>query len=202
MAYEVVVVDDGSNDGTSDKAHELLLSRKNLRIMRLSPSRGMGGALRAGFSEARGEWIATLDADLTFPPSYLKDLLTAARAANADLAAGSPYLRSGDLSGVAWPRRLPSLMMNALYRGVFGMALTSYTPVFRLYRASFLKDLTITSDGFEINAEIAARALLARRAIVEVPVPLLARTAGVSKLSRGRELRRHASLILRLLCGR
>jgi dolichol-phosphate mannosyltransferase len=162
----------------------------------------MGGAIRAGMREARGEWIATLDADLTFPPASLKDMLAAGVAAKADLVSGSPYLRRGDMAGVSWVRALPSLMINALYRGLFGMRLTAYTPVLRLYRTSFIKDLEIASNGFEINAEIAARAMIDRRVVAEVPAPLRVRVAGVSKLQRGRELKRHLSLILRLLSGR
>lgn len=200
--YEVILVDDGSTDETGAKAAELLQTRKDVRILRLTPNRGMGGAIRAGIGEARGEWIATLDADLTFPPSTLKDLLAAGVAAKADLVSGSPYLRPGDMAGVTWVRALPSLMINALYRGLFGMRLTAFTPVLRLYRASFVKRLDIKSNGFEINAEIAARALLDRRPVAEVPAPLLTRVAGVSKLQRGRELKRHVSLIVRLLSGR
>jgi dolichol-phosphate mannosyltransferase len=201
-AYEVVIVDDGSLDDTSSKAAELQETRKDVRLVRLSPNRGMGGAIRAGMAEAKGEWIATLDADLTFPPASLRDMLAAGNAAKADLVSGSPYLRKGDMAGVSWVRALPSLMINALYRGLFGMRLTAYTPVLRLYRTSFVKDLDIVSNGFEINAEIAARAMIDRRVVAEVPAPLLVRTAGVSKLQRGRELKRHLSLILRLLSGR
>lgn len=202
VPYETVIVDDGSTDATAEEAAKLLMTRKDVRIVTLRPSRGMGGAIKAGVAEARGEWIATLDADLTFPPSALKDMLAAGIAAKADLVSGSPYLRKGDMAGVSWVRALPSLMINALYRGLFGMKVTAYTPVLRLYRASFIKKLPIASDGFEINAEAAARAMLDRRPVAEVPAPLHARTAGVSKLQRGRELRRHLSLILRLLSGR
>lgn len=167
--------------------------------MRLTPNRGLGGAVRAGFAAARGEWIATIDADLTFRPRALKEMLAAARASGADLVAGSPYLRPGDLASVPWARRLPSLMMNALYRGVFGMQLTAYTPVFRLYRAARLRELELTSEGFEINAEIAARGLLEGWRVAEVPAALETRVAGASKLRRWRELSRHAKLLVRLL---
>lgn len=199
VSFEVVIVDDGSTDGTAAAARRLLITRKDTSIVSVSPNRGMGGALRAGFEAAKGEWIATLDADLTFPPSALKGLHAAAVAAKADLASGSPYLRPGDMDGVPWVRRLPSLMINALYRGLFGHALTAYTPVFRVYKSAFVKSLPLVSNGFEINAEIAARAMLAKRVVVEVPAPLHARTAGVSKLNRGRELKRHLALISRLL---
>jgi dolichol-phosphate mannosyltransferase len=194
-------VDDGSADGTAAAAEALKSSRPEVSLVRLAANQGLGAALRAGFAAARGEWIATLDADLTFRPENLKSLLAAAAAANADLVAGSPYLRAGDLDSVPWPRRLPSLMMNALYRGLFGFQLTSYTPVFRLYRAARLKELAPTAEGFEINAEIAARALSAGWRVAEVPAALETRVAGVSKLRRWRELSRHASLIARLLAS-
>ena len=90
-------------------------------------------------------------------------------------------------------------MLNALYRGLFSRGFGSYTPIFRLYRAAILKGLPLTSTGFEINAEIAARFLLAGKTAVEVPAVLSTRAEGVSKLGRRRQLRCHAALILRLL---
>jgi len=199
VTYEVVIVDDGSLDETASVAQALSAARPQVRVVRLSPNRGLGGALRAGFDAAHGEWIATLDADLTFRPEGLAELLAAAKKDAADLVSGSPFLRHGDMGDVPWTRQLPSLMLNALYRGLFSLKLTSYTPIFRLYRASRLRELPLTSMGFEINAEIAARALMRRWRVCEVPAPLGTRSTGVSKLSRGRELSRHLRLIARLL---
>ena len=167
--------------------------------MKLSPNRGLGAALRAGFKAAAGEWIATLDADLTFRPETLKGLLAAAEENNADLVAGLPFLRRDDLSAVDWRRRLPSLLLNSLYRGLFGLRLTAYTPIFRLYRAARLRELSLHSEGFEINAEIAALAVSRRWRLAEVPAALGTRSSGVSKLNGGRELARHMRLLARLL---
>ena len=199
--YELLIVDDGSTDATAEAANSFAAMHPPAMVLRLTPNQGLGAALRAGFAAARGEWIATLDADLTFRPAALKEMLALARSENVDLVAGSPYLRAGDMAGVSWRRRLPSLMLNALYRGLFGLKLTAYTPVFRLYRASRLRELALTAEGFEINAEIAARGLLAGWRVAEVPAALEARTAGVSKLRRGRELSRHLNLIFRLLAS-
>jgi glycosyltransferase involved in cell wall biosynthesis len=201
VPHEIVVVDDGSTDATAAAAEAFCAGRAGAKVLRLSPNRGLGAALRAGFEAATGEWIATLDADLTFNPAVLSDMLAKARSDGADLVAGSPYLRRADLAGVNWTRRLPSLMINALYRGLFGLELTAYTPLLRLYRASRLRELDLASEGFEINAEIAARGILAGWRVAEVPAALATRAAGVSKLRRGRELARHASLIARLLAG-
>ncbi len=202
VTCEVVIVDDGSTDGTAAAAGAFVAAHPPARILRLTPNAGLGAALRAGFPAARGEWIATLDADLTFRPAALKEMLALASAENLDLVAGSPYLRAGDLAEVSWRRRLPSLMLNALYRGLFGLSLTAYTPIFRLYRASRLRELALTAEGFEINAEIAARGLLAGWRVAEVPAALETRISGVSKLRRGRELARHLSLVWRLLVSR
>lgn len=195
-------MDDGSTDGSGAAAEALALRRPGTVVLRLSPNRGMGGALRAGFAAAKGRWIATLDADLTFRPEALGEMLRLAEDKSLDLVAGSPYLRREDLGSVPMARRAPSLMMNALYRGLFGLNLSSYTPVFRLYRAARLRELELRSEGFEINAEIAALFQLKRWRVGEIATPLETRVAGVSKLRRGRELARHARLIARLLFGR
>ena len=205
MPYEVVVVDDGSLDDTAAAALAAAAKAgagERAKVVRLESGRGLGGALKRGFAECSGDWIATLDADLTFAPADLGRLLSAARETGADLVAGSPYLERAGLAAVPWARRLPSLMLNAFYRGLFGLRLTSYTPMFRVYRAETLRDLSPASDGFEISAELAARALLSRRPVAEVPASLGARAAGASKLRRWRELKAHLALIVRLLAGR
>lgn len=192
--FEVVAVDDGSSDGTGDALRAL-----DLTLVTHGANRGLGAALRAGFSAAKGDLIATLDADLSFAPAQLAALLAKQRETGADMVAGSPYLSPEGMAGVPWSRRAPSLMLNALYRGLFSHRLTSYTPVFRLYKASALRDLNPTAEGFEINAEVAARMVLARKRVAEVPAVLTERKAGASKLSRFRELKRHLALIIRLL---
>lgn len=197
--YEVCAVDDGSADGSREALEDLAGRFPRLRVLAHPRNLGMGAALRTGFSQARGEWIATLDADLTFHPRQIRDLLERQRATGADMVAGSPFLTAAGAAAVPWKRKLPSLIINAFYRGCFSRAIGAYTPIFRLYRACALKAIPITSAGFEINAEIAARLALAGRTVAEAPAVLTERLAGVSKLSRFRELRRHAALILSLI---
>ena len=197
--YEVVLVDDGSADGTAAVMAELAKKHPQIKTVNHPNNRGLGAALRSGFGAARGEWIATLDADLTFHPRQLKELLARQAQTGADLVSGSPYLTADGMKDVPWIRRLPSLMINALYRGLFDPGFLSYTPVFRLYSTRVLEGLALQSEGFEINAEIAVRYWLARRKLAECPAVLETRQEGVSKLNRWRELKRHAALIARLL---
>lgn len=199
VPYEVIAVDDGSDDGTGADLRRLAAERTGFKAVSHERNRGLGAALRTGFAAASGDWIVTLDADLTFHPSQIRALMERQQTTGADLVAGSPFLAAGGAAQVPWLRRLPSLMVNALYRGLCGPRLTAYTPIFRLYRAAVLRTLRLESAGFEINAEIAARFLAAGRSVAEVPAVLTVRALGRSKLSPFRELWRHGRLAARLL---
>ena len=198
VPFEVIAVDDGSYDGTGGVLRNLAGERRDFRAKAHEYNRGLGMALRTGFASASGDWIATLDADLTFHPSQLKALLDCQKATGADMVCGSPFLDPSGAAGVGWWRRWPSLLVNALYRRLCDPALTAYTPIFRLYRAEALRSLRLESTGFEINAEIAARFLASGRTVAEVPVVLTSRREGASKLSPLRELWRHLRLGVRL----
>ena len=198
VAYEVIAVDDGSVDDTAAALRGLAQKHPGLRIVSHQKNRGLGAALRTGFAASSGEWIATLDADLTFHPQQIRDLLKRQKTTGTDLVAGSPFLSKPGHAQIPWSRSGPSRCINAFYRRLCGPQLTAYTPIFRLYRASILRSLPLSSDGFEINAEIAALFLAAGKTVAEVPAVLTARTQGTSKLSRWRELRRHAGLAWRL----
>ncbi len=201
-SWEILAVDDGSADGTRPALENLSRGEPRVRVIVNPGPAGLGGALRAGFAAAQGEWIVTLDADLTFTPSHLADLLARQAATGADLVGGSPFLSPGHLSEVPWLRRLPSLAVNRLYRLLLGPGLTAYSPIFRMYRAETLKALAPRCAGFEINAEIAALFIKEGRSVAETAIPLHARTQGRSKMNPAREIRAHLGLMLRLLAGR
>jgi XapX domain-containing protein len=197
IPFEVIVIDDGSSDGTK-MALEYLQGSRKLRLLIHPNNRGLGAALKSGFSAAHGEWIVTLDADLTFSPKDIALLLICQKETGADLVSGSPLLCPRNLSQVSWKRHIPSRMINAFYRVSLGIPFSSFTPLFRLYRASALKSVELRSEGFEINAEIAAVFWIKKLKLAEIPSRLSMRTLGQSKLNPARELIRHVYLILRL----
>jgi len=194
--FEVVLVDDGSSDGSWREISRLSEKFSNARAQRHPRNLGLGAALATGFAACRGDWIAVLDADLTFSPEAIAGLLARRRETGADMISGSPFLCPAPQG--SWRRRIPSRILNALYGALLDPRLTSYTPIFRLYRAQTVKALDLKSRGFEINAEIAAAFVRAGLKIAEMPAAISTRVYGRSKLNILRELGRHARLILRI----
>lgn len=194
---EVLFIDDGSRDATPAALAALAARRPGTRVLTHPGNRGIGASLKTGLAAAAGDWLVFLDADLTFHPRLIKDLLEARARTAADCVSGSPVL--GGMAEVPLGRRLPSLMMNAFYRGLFASGLTSFTPMFRLYRTADLRAANLESDGFEVSVEALVKLLKAGKSVVEVPAPLTVRRDGASKLRRLRELRAHLALCLRLL---
>ena len=195
--YEVLFVDDGSMDATHAALQAVCSRFPKARLLRHPGNLGIGASLKTGLAAAAGDTLVFLDADLTFAPALIARLLEARRETGADCVSGSPFL--GGMPGVPWGRRLPSLMLNAFYRGLFDRRLSSYTPMFRLYRVADLRALDIASAGFEVSVEVLVKLRRAGRKVVEVPAPLTSRIHGASKLRRWRELRAHLMLTARLL---
>lgn len=197
LDYEVVAVNDGSTDGTCAALEELNRTYPRFLYLEHPVNMGLGAALRTALQTAKGKWVATLDADLTFHPGQIGALLARQRETDADCVAGSPFL--GRTEGVSWARTVPSRLINLGYRLAVSWRITAYTPLFRLYRRAALKSLEISSRGFEANAEILWGLLSAGYRVEEAPVVLTCRTLGRSKLQRLRELKRHLKLLARIL---
>jgi glycosyltransferase involved in cell wall biosynthesis len=105
-AWELVVVDDGSTDGTGELADAFAASRKNVLVLHHPSNFGLGQALRFGFRNCRGDFIVTLDLDLSYVPEHVGELLGVMRRTRAKVVVASPYMEGGSLVHVPWFRRL------------------------------------------------------------------------------------------------
>jgi glycosyltransferase involved in cell wall biosynthesis len=170
-AYEILVVDDGSRDGTAGVLQTLQAERPALRVVTHSRNRGYGAALRSGFAAARYEWVFLMDADNQFDPSQVSALL--AHADVADIVAGYRAHRRDPLL-----RRLNAWAFFSLVRVLFGHLVRDVNCAFKLIRADLLHRLDLRSDGALINAELFVLARRGNARIVEVPVRHFPRTAG------------------------
>ena len=196
--FEYIFVDDGSADGTVKQISGIAGTRTDTRVIVHERNRGMGNAIKTGLTECNGELVITMDADLTFRPVDVKKLIVKYRETGADCVSGSPYLERGLLEEVTPFRLLMSRTVNFMYRVLLGSSITCVSPIFRLYRFSALREMEITSQNFEINAEIISKLIIRKKKVVEVPVPLLKRKFGNSKINVRKEIKNYIALLFKI----
>jgi dolichol-phosphate mannosyltransferase len=176
--WELVVVDDGSPDGTAGVA-ERLAPRIPARVLRRSRKSGLASAVTAGFAEARGDVLVVMDADLSHPPEVVPTLVDAL-VGGADLAVGSRYVRGGGT--MDWPLRRRVVSRVACLLGNALVPVRDATSGFFALRRAAIDGVRLNAIGFKIGFEVIARGRYAR--IVEVPYVFRDREHGASKFGR------------------
>jgi dolichol-phosphate mannosyltransferase len=185
----VLVVDDGSPDGTGELVAEVAAFEPRVELLQRRAKQGLGAAYRAGYAHLQGSDAAVLcqmDADLSHDPRQLEGLL-AAVADGADVAIGSRYVPGGDIRGWSWHRVLLSRAANRFVRIVTGCPVRDATAGFRAYRAASLEVIEVgatRSDGYAFQIEMTVRAISRGLDVREVPITFVEREHGQSKLSR------------------
>lgn len=175
IPYEILVVDGGSQDRTVE-----LASREGSQIRLLhQTNRGYGEALRVGFQESSGDYVITLDGDLSHDPKLISTLWKE-RLTN-DVVIGSRYVPGGTVSMPGW-RLILSKILNIVFTFFLQIPVCDLSSGFRLYRASVIKSITFKSTNFEALEEILIKAFLQERTIREVPMHFSPRQMGKSKV--------------------
>ena len=141
----------------------------------------MGRALRTGFQKVEGEVIVTIDADLSYDPSYIPKLIDALDE-STDIVIGSQYMEGGKTENIPPLRLFISKTANKLVGYAMANDLSTVTGVLRAYRKEVLESLELESDGTEINPEIISKAKAVGFNIKEIPVTLKGRELGKSKV--------------------
>jgi dolichol-phosphate mannosyltransferase len=185
---EVLVVDDGSPDGTGAIVDELAESDPRVHVLHRPRKMGLGTAYLAGFRwalEREYEYIFEMDADFSHDPAHLPQFLAAIE--SADLVLGSRY-RHGKVTVVNWPigRLLLSYFANIYARTVTGMRLDDGTGGFKCFRRRVLEAIDlddVRSNGYAFQIEMSFRAWKKGFRIVEIPIVFHDRTEGESKMS-------------------
>jgi glycosyltransferase involved in cell wall biosynthesis len=186
---ELIVVDDGSTDHTA----ELVRAEAQARLIQHAHNSGYGAALKTGFAEAKGEWIAFLDADGTYPPEYFPALYQAALQQDADIVIGSRM--AGAESQMPFVRRLGNLIFARLVSIISAKYITDSASGMRIFKRALLPRLYPLPDGLNLTPVMSTRALHERMQMIEVPIPYKERI-GRSKLSVVRDGMRFAQSIV------
>jgi len=198
MEFEIILVDDRSRDASWKIIGELAKKRKDTIGVSHEKNRGMGGALKTGIAHSHGDLIIFLDADLTFRPEDIAILLQEYDKNSADCISGSPYLKPGLMADVQRYRMILSRMVNILYRILLGQKITSISPIFRLYKKKVFDRISLSSENFEINAEILSKMIFLDMTILEVPVALHERKLGESKANLTKSIKSHLMILYRI----
>ena len=175
-AIEVLVVDDGSQDATAEKVDQ----SERVRLLRHSVNRGYGAAIKTGFGQARGDLLAFLDADSTYPPEFLAKLCEKALKEDADVVVGSR--RAGADSKMPVIRRLGNLIWSSLLSLLGSEKVQDPASGMRVLRRSCLPQLYPLPDGLNFTPVMSTRSLHEGLKVVEVPIAYRERS-GRSKLS-------------------
>lgn len=181
LSYEIILVDDGSQDGSSELLKEQAKIRSDLRVVLLRRNYGQTAAMSAGFNYARGRVVVTLDGDLQNDPADIPRLM-AKLEEGYDLVSGWRKNRQD----AALSRLLPSKIANWLIGEVTGVKLHDYGCSLKAYRAELVADMNLYG---ELHRFLPALAYIEGAKITEMPVRHHARRYGKSKYGLGRTFR-------------
>ncbi|MCW2922038.1 MAG: glycosyl transferase family 2 [Thermoleophilia bacterium] len=187
LALTVLVVDDGSPDGTGDIADRLAAELDWVRVLHRTSKDGLGRAYLAAFQVALdggADLVMEMDCDFSHDPQDVHRLVAAAR--DADLVIGSRNVPGGGVRGWPWYRNLISKGGSFYARTILGLRIRDMTAGFKLFRRSVLETLDLSgieASGYMFQIELKYRTVQSGFSVQEVPVIFIDREFGESKMS-------------------
>ena len=188
-SLDVLVVDDGSPDGTGAIVDGIAANNPRVHIIHRASKLGLGTAYLAGFRwalERKYDLVFEMDADFSHNPERLPEFLEAIK--EADLVLGSRY-QNGHVNVVNWPmsRLFLSYCANIYARGITGLPVFDATGGFKCFRRNVLESIdlsSVKSNGYAFQIEMSYRVWKRGFRLVEIPIIFVDRTEGVSKMSK------------------
>jgi len=187
--FRVLIVDDGSPDGTGQLADALASEHEQIEVLHRTTRAGLGPAYLAGFKHALdggAGFVMEMDSDFSHDPRDLARLLKAVRDEGADLALGSRYVSGGGIEDWSLQRRVISRGGSFYARTILGLPINDLTGGFKAFRADVLRAIdlpSVESVGYAFQIELTYRTVKRGFKVVEVPIVFRDRVAGTSKMS-------------------
>ena len=192
--WRFLFVDDGSSDDTLTLLIEAERCFKWIEVVHDPVNRGLGAALRTGFTYAASPIVCSMDSDCTYPPERLPEL-TALIEGGLDLTTASAWHPDAAAAEGNQLRLFLSRSVSRAYKILVGQDVHTFTCLFRAYRREVLERVRFHFDGFAAVAEIMLAAMRAGYRIAEVPIPLEQRRFGESKLKVSDAVLAHCALL-------
>jgi glycosyltransferase involved in cell wall biosynthesis len=197
--FEYLIVNDGSQDATGSIADRIAADYQQVRVLHHPRNFGLGQAFKTGFAGSRGDYVVTLDIDLSYGPEHVDALLERIVQTRAKLVLASPYMQGGKITNVPWLRRTLSVWANR-FLAVFAHGnISTLTAMTRAYDGPFIRTLTLRAMGMEVMPETIYKSMIMRARIEQIPAHLdwsLQIAAGPRRSSSMRILRHMFSTLL------
>ncbi|MHB8618115.1 MAG: glycosyltransferase family 2 protein [Chloroflexota bacterium] len=173
LDQELIIVDDGSTDGTREILKEIEPNLHGSRIFYLDRNRGKGMAVRYGIAEAKGDVLVIQDADLEYDPEEFHNLLEPIRKGKADVVYGSRFL-GGHRTGYYWTT-VGNKFLTWLTNVMYNTNLTDMETCYKLFKMEVLRPIKLECHRFEFEPEVTAKLLKRHVPIYEVPISYASR---------------------------
>lgn len=178
---ELILVDDGSADGTWSRLRELEATDERVRIFRCEANRGKGAALRLGFEHAESEILVVQDADLEYDPEDYAKLLAPITSGMAEVVYGSRYWGTGDRPRGRYWHTFGNQLLTRMSNLFTGLRLSDMETCYKMFHRSVLERIELRENRFGFEPEFTAKLARLKIPIVEVPVSYRGRGYGQGK---------------------
>ena len=177
MNHEIIVVDDGSYDKTKEVAN-----RNGAKVLSNKTNHGKGYSLKSGFENAKGEIIVTMDADGSHDPQDIEKLILTLLN-GADIALGSRFNTAEGRKTTTRVNLFGNRLITLIFLIITGSVVTDSQSGFRAYKSQVLREMEVTSTGYEVETELTLKPIIKGYSLIEVPIFVRKRTSGLSRLN-------------------
>jgi glycosyltransferase involved in cell wall biosynthesis len=170
--WQVILVNDGSRDRTGEIADRVAATRGDLHVVHHPRNFGLGQALKSGFGCCEGDYVVSIDVDLSYSTAHIGFMLDTIRASKAKIVLASPYMKGGTIGNVPALRKVLSIWANRFLSVLAGGRISTLTCLVRAYDGPFIRSLNLRALGMEVMPEVIYKSMVLRATIDQVPATL------------------------------